>query len=146
MIQDPDLQAFCAFFNNLDKSCTENLDKVYTEDVAFDDPIHHFDGITSLEAYYRSLYDNVTSCHFDFHQSQRQGDDAFVTWTMQLVHPRLDGGKPVEVDGCSHLRFAADGSGRVAQHRDYFDVGALLYERLPVLGRVVKGIKQRLGR
>ena len=146
MIQDPDLQTFCAFFNKLDKTCTGNLDTVYTEDVIFDDPIHHFEGITSLEAYYRSLYDNVTSCRFVFHQSQRQDDSAFITWTMQLVHPRLDGGKPVEVDGCSHLRFADDGSGRVSQHRDYFDVGAMLYERLPILGRVVKGIKQRLGR
>ncbi|MBS9404948.1 nuclear transport factor 2 family protein [Halomonas sp. TRM85114] len=144
MIQDSDLQVFCAFFNKLDKTCTKNLDKVYSADVTFDDPIHHFEGITALEAYYQSLYNNVTSCHFIFHQSQRQGDDAFVTWTMKLVHPRLDSGKPIEVEGCSHLRFAADG--RVAQQRDYFDVGAMIYERLPLLGRMVKGIKQRLGR
>ncbi|MCL7942027.1 nuclear transport factor 2 family protein [Halomonas sp. ATCH28] len=144
MRQAPDLEAFCAFFNKLDKTCTTKLYEVYTDDIDFIDPLHHIKGREALEGYFQTLYDNVTSCGFTFHESLQRHDTAFVTWTMQLVHPRLDGGRRVEVEGCSHLRFADDG--RVARHRDYFDAGALLYERLPVLGGAIRLVKRQLGR
>jgi limonene-1,2-epoxide hydrolase len=144
MHQDPSLANFCAFFNKLDKTCTQKLDEIYTADVIFTDPLHRIEGREALEAYFGTLYENVTSCGFSFHDSQRQGDTAFVTWTMRLVHPRLDSGRTVTVEGCSRLDFANDGSGRVRYHRDYFDVGAMLYERLPVMGTAVKWIKKQL--
>lgn len=143
MRQAPDLEAFCAFFNKLDKACTNKLYKVYTDDVEFTDPLHHIEGREALERYFQNLYDNVTSCHFVFHERLQQGESSFVTWTLHLVHPRLDGGRDIEVEGCSYLRFAPDG--RVARHRDYFDAGALLYERLPLLGGVIRRVKRQLG-
>lgn len=93
MQRTPDLEAFCAFFNKLDKTCTDRLGEVYTAEVSFTDPLHHIEGIEALEGYFQNLYDNVTSCRFTFHERCRQGDRAFVTWTMHLVHPRLDGGE-----------------------------------------------------
>lgn len=146
MHRDPALEAFCAFFNKLDKTCTKKLYMFYTSDVSFVDPLHRIEGREALEAYFTALYENVTSCRFDFHHRQRQGDTAFVTWTMQLVHPRLDGGRMIAVEGCSRLEFAPDDAGRVARHRDYFDAGALVYERLPLLGGAVRLVKRRLGR
>ncbi|MGM0694684.1 MAG: nuclear transport factor 2 family protein [Pseudomonadota bacterium] len=142
MRQTPDLETFCAFFNKLDKTCTNRLSEVYTEDVDFIDPLHHIKGRDALEGYFRTLYDNVTSCHFTFHERLQQQETAFVTWTMHLVHPRLDGGRRVDVEGCSHLAFADDG--RVARHRDYFDAGAMLYERLPVMGSAIRWLKNQL--
>ncbi|MEQ6918706.1 nuclear transport factor 2 family protein [Halomonas aquatica] len=144
MQNTPDLEAFCAFFNKLDKTCTKRLFEVYTDEVIFTDPLHHIEGREALEAYFQNLYDNVTSCGFIFHETLQRDEKAFVTWTMELVHPRLDGGRRVEVEGCSHLTFASDG--RVARHRDYFDVGAMLYERLPLLGGAVRLVKRQLGR
>ncbi|HGP4674712.1 TPA: nuclear transport factor 2 family protein, partial [Vibrio cholerae O1] len=40
------------------------------------------------------------------------------------------------------LHFA---EGKVTYHRDYFDMGEMLYEQLPVLGQVIRAIKRRLG-
>jgi ketosteroid isomerase-like protein len=142
MAADDRLEAFCAFFNKLDKSCTTDLYEFYTPDVLFIDPLHRIEGARALEAYFRTLYENVTACRFTFHQRQQSGDQAFITWTMHLVHPRLDRGQAIGVEGCSHLEFAADD--RVARHRDYFDAGALLYERLPLLGGAIRMVKRRL--
>lgn len=144
MHQDPALDKFCAFFNKLDKTYTEKLDEIYTDAVIFIDPLHRIEGRAPLEAYFGTLYENVTSCGFTFHDTQRQGDTAFVTWTMQLIHPRLDGGRMVTVEGCSRLAFADDETGRVKYHRDYFDAGAMLYERLPVMGPAVRWVKRQL--
>src|SRR5690554_5336164 len=128
MTPDERLEAFCAFFKKLDKSCTEELYEFYTPDVLFIDPLHRIEGAKALERYFSTLYENVTACRFRFHDRQASGRQAFVTWTLQLVHPRLDGGR--EIEGCSQLTFAEDD--RVARHRDYFDAAALLYERLPL--------------
>ncbi|MFG6139399.1 MULTISPECIES: nuclear transport factor 2 family protein [unclassified Halomonas] len=145
MSPDPDLEAFCAFYNKLDNSCTKNLYKIYTPDIAFTDPLHRIDGLPALEAYFAALYENVTACRFTFHERQRHGDIAFVTWTMHLAHRRLAGGRDITVEGASRLVFADDGSGRVSEHRDYFDAGELLYERLPLLGTVIRWLKRRAG-
>ncbi|ATJ84384.1 nuclear transport factor 2 family protein [Halomonas beimenensis] len=146
MTQDAHLEAFCAFYNKLDKSCTKNLYKIYTQDVAFEDPLHRIEGLDALEDYFSSLYENVTRCRFRFHQRQRLGEQAFVTWTMHVAHPRLARGREIAVEGCSRLAFAGDGSGRVHEHRDYFDAGALLYEQLPLIGPTIRLIKRRAGR
>lgn len=144
MSADPQLEAFCALFKKLDKNCTKELYKFYTPDIVFQDPLHRMEGVESLERYFSTLYRNVTTCRFDFHEQQRSGRQAFATWTMHLEHPRLDKGRAIAVEGCSHLTFAQDGSGRVARHRDYFDAGALLYERLPLLGGTIRLIKRQL--
>ena len=42
----------------------------------------------------------------------------------------------------SHLRFAADG--RIAYHRDYWDAAEEVYEKVPLLGGLLRRIKRRL--
>lgn len=142
MTHDPTLDAFCTFYNKLDKSSTKHLPKVYTDDIRFVDPLHEIEGVEALIDYFDALYANVSECHFDIGERQRQGDLAFLTWTMYLVHPKLARGRKTIVPGCSRLHFRDD---RVCDHRDYFDAGALLYEQIPVLGGVIRKIKKRLG-
>lgn len=136
------LEAFCAFFNKLDNTCTEKLYEVYTENIIFSDPLHHIKGREALALYFSAMYENVEQCQFRYHVRQLQGQQAFVTWTMTFIHQRLAGGKPVEVEGCSALTFADDG--RVERHRDYFDAGAMLYEHLPLMGSAIRWLKKRL--
>lgn len=144
MSRDAALEAFCAFFNKLDKNCTNGLYDVYTHDVAFSDPLHRIDGIEALKAYFDGMYDNVSRCRFDYHDRHLNGDTAFVTWTLHFAHPRLNGGQLISVEGCSQLHFTADG--HVDRHRDYFDAGAMLYENVPLLGRAVRWLKRRAAR
>lgn len=144
MHQDDTLEAFCTAFNKLDKNCTELLYELYTQDVVFTDPLHRIEGVYALEAYFRQLYENVTACHFDFHERLMQGRQGYVTWTMHLRHPRLANGRLLTVEGCSQLVFAAGAPQRVCRHRDYFDVGAMLYEHLPLVGSLVRWTKQRI--
>lgn len=143
MSQDTALDAFCAFFNKLDNTCTEKLYEVYTDNIMFSDPLHSIEGREALEAYFANMYANVSECRFQYHHRQRQGETAFVTWTMHFAHPRLAAGKVISVDGCSYLTFEDDG--RVSRHRDYFDAGAMLYENVPVLGGLIRLLKRRAG-
>ena len=142
MIQDPVLATFCYTFNKLDNTCTEKLYSIYSSDIVFIDPLHRVEGIEALKRDFDALYANVIDCRFRFHHGLRDGDRGFVCWTMALRHRRLCKGRRIDVEGCSVLRFASPDGGKVVHHQDHFDAGALLYERLPLLGAVIRSIKR----
>jgi hypothetical protein len=45
------------------------------------------------------------------------------------------------IRGGSHLLLAADG--RIAEHRDYWDAAEELYEKLPLIGGLMRWLKAR---
>lgn len=123
----------------------DNLDVVqtlYSTDVYFEDPSHAIQGRPALFGYFSRMFANLKDCQFKFHKTITNDTDIFMSWTMFLNHPRLNKGRMIRVEGASYLRTR---NGKIYYHRDYFDMGAMVYENLPLLGRVVQTIKQRLG-
>lgn len=116
------------------------LAEVYSAKVTFTDPAHRIEGIESLIAYFEHLVGNLSHCTFRIDEVFEQPDSAMLTWEMAFAHPKLAGGKPVLVPGSSLLRF----SDKIDFHRDYFDLGSMLYEQVPVLGWAVRQVKKGL--
>ncbi|MCX9132127.1 nuclear transport factor 2 family protein [Aeromonas veronii] len=137
------LARFIGLYQQLDKQQLHRLPEVYAEQVVFTDPAHRIEGLAALGDYFAALYQRLAYCRFVITSQQQQGQQAWLGWTMTFSHPRLRGGEPVTVEGATRLEF--DEAGKVSQHRDYFDLGAMLYEQLPLLGPVVRTIKMRLG-
>ena len=52
-----------------------------------------------------------------------------------------DGNSWQAIVGATRLRF--DAQGRVAEHRDYWDAAQELYEKLPLIGSVLRAIRRR---
>ncbi|PJG58289.1 nuclear transport factor 2 family protein [Aeromonas cavernicola] len=137
------LARFVSLYQQLDKQQLHRLAEVYAEQVIFIDPAHRIDGLTALGDYFAALYQRLAYCQFEITSQQQQGQQAWLSWVMTFSHPRLGQGKPVSVEGATQLAF--NEAGKVVRHRDYFDLGAMLYEQLPLLGPVVRTIKGRLG-
>lgn len=147
----PALVRVCRLYEKLDKTSTELLKSVYSDDIVFRDPLHEVRGVRALNAYFSDLYANVESIAFVFHQplgpldSTEEGSEyglAWLSWTMTYRHPRLNRGRDITVEGASRLEFH---EGRIIRHRDFFDAGELLYEQLPILRNVIGLLKRRLG-
>ena len=119
-----------------------DLESLYTSDIHFEDPSHAVQGKRSLMRYLHKQFSNLSKCSFKFHSSIASETDIFLTWTMFLNHQKLRGGDTIRVEGSSYLRTR---NGKIYYHRDYFDMGAMLYEHLPLLGRIIQRLKQRLG-
>ncbi len=128
-------------YQKLDKHNLHLLADVYHPDVVFEDAVHRLEGRDALHDYLQALYANVDGCRFVIQEQQQVGDTGFLTWTMELVHPKLKNGSPISVSGVSYLKFSQH---QVIYHRDYFDLGEMLYENLPLLGSIIKIVKQRL--
>lgn len=135
------LDTFIQVYEKLTTQNVVSLAEIYHPDVIFEDPAHRVEGWPALSEYFSRLFASVPDCRFEIHESVAQGDIAYVQWTMQFRHPRLSGGKSRTVKGCSRLQFE---QGKVRYHRDYFDMGEMIYEGIPVLGRLISHLKARL--
>ena len=134
------------FINIYQKLSTDNLHllaDIYHQDVVFTDPMHQLMGLDNLRHYFDQLYQQLSYCEFKIEQVLEQSDEAAVYWKMSYQHPRLNGGKIVHVQGSSHIKGVDD---KVIYHHDYLDLGAMLYEQIPLLGRIISWLKNRATR
>ncbi|MDX1451358.1 MAG: nuclear transport factor 2 family protein [Oleiphilaceae bacterium] len=125
---------------NADTVSVERLARVYDSALRFQDPFHCIDGLQNFTKYCEQLYQNVGEICFVFERRWLEEDHAVLQWVMNFRHPRLKGGRLIEVAGMSHLELGD----KVLAHRDYFDGGQLLYENVPLLGSVIGQLKKRL--
>lgn len=130
------------FFTQLGANTMHLVDDFYDPKVVFQDPIHRLEGIAALKAYYQRLYSNVTSIRFEYGSGVESESVVSLEWRMFLKTPAIMGGKEFTVDGISIIKFSA--AGKAIEHRDYFDMGEFVYERIPVLSYIIKYIKGRL--
>lgn len=132
-----------AFYGAYDESNLAELFQVYATDVCFCDPITEIHGVTALYAYFANGRKGLRHCSFEFLEEFNSGQQVSLQWRMRFAHRRLKSGAEITIDGCSLITFDTNGE-KVVAHRDYFDVGAMVYEHIPVVGWLVKGVKSQL--
>jgi SnoaL-like domain len=130
-------QAFYSDFAQVDLSLMADL---YEPQITFVDPVCTVEGLPALSRYFERSRANVSYCRFEFVSRTAQLDCAFFQWRMHYAHPRIDSGRAQILRGCSALKM----DGKIIYHEDYYDLGAMLYEHLPILGWVTRKIKHRL--
>ena len=129
-------------FNQLNKNTIDELDEFYTDDAEFIDPVSRIKGLPGIKKYYANVYKNVESIQFDFKEIQHDELSFYGQWVMTFSTKMLNGGKPFAVEGLSVIKFNAHG--KVFFHRDYTDLGSMVYEKVPVLGSVIRLIKNSM--
>jgi len=137
------MEKFLQMYKELNADNLHLLAEVYSSDIQFIDPAHEITGLNHLTEYFAELYQNVGSIAFEFYDLMHQDKVSYIQWNMTFSHKSLDRGKPIVVQGTTFLRLNEEG--KVSYHRDYFDLGSMLYEHIPILGRLVTTIKRRLG-
>jgi limonene-1,2-epoxide hydrolase len=132
---DHPVTRFQSMFLRVNSDTELDLESLYTEDVQFVDPFHAFKGRDKLQAYFDRLGKRTKFVEFNFGIPVVNDFNAALPWTMRARAKGFP--KIVEIDGISHLRF----TGRIAYHRDYFDVGALTIEQIPGVGQIFRWLK-----
>ncbi|WP_194755544.1 nuclear transport factor 2 family protein [Aliidiomarina indica] len=137
------LEKFKAFYDDLSLDSLKNLSDIYHDDVSFVDPVTQVNGLDDLKSYLNHGLANVSSCHFAIYEEMVNQKQAFVVWQMRLHHEKLAGGLEIVVPGTSHLVFSED-SHSIRHQVDYYDLGAMVYEHVPVLGWILGKVRQRM--
>jgi len=131
-------------FNGFNGLNLDRLDQFYDPKVVFVDPVTQIQGLPNLKKYYTHAYRKVISIRFEFADILQEASDYSAPWTMHLAVKGLNAGNEFKVTGLSHLRF--NDKGLVIYHRDYVDLGEMVYERLPVIGAVIRKLKTLLAK
>lgn len=118
----------------------QKVESLYTSSSVREDPIGSFEGRDRILAYYQSLFSGMSSLEVDVKDEFLSGDETIAVWQMRVKHEGL-GSEPVVIDGVSHLRVQG---GRIVFQRDYFDLGAAVYEHVTLVGSIVRWVKGKL--
>ncbi|UPT74338.1 MAG: nuclear transport factor 2 family protein [Elusimicrobiota bacterium] len=134
---------FKAFFGDLkEDSVKANIRSVYAADVWFNDTLKSIRGVDALEHYLVDTARSVESCKVDVDEIIPSAAGVYVRWRMHIKFKKFRRGETNSSIGVTLLRFDKDG--RVAYHQDYWDSGANLFEKVPVLGAGIRAVKRRL--
>ena len=130
-------ELFMTTWNAIRDDEVSALAHLYHEDCVFIDPVHEIHGLPALEAYCRKLYAGVEHCRFRFAALIVGDGKAALPWVMELRMKKFRRGETIELPGISEIRFDR----KIHHHRDYFDLGDLVYER--VMAEFLRRLQQR---
>jgi steroid Delta-isomerase len=137
------LDALATYFENITEATVPQLREFYATNAYFKDPFNEVRSVADIERIFAHMYVALHEPRFVIHTRIEQGDEAFLAWDFQFRIKRYKSEKVQTIRGGSHLRW--DANGKVCFHRDYWDAAEELYEKLPVLGGMMRFVKRRMG-
>ncbi|MFA9218477.1 MAG: nuclear transport factor 2 family protein [Sphingomonadaceae bacterium] len=139
MSSNSPLERVVRFYETLEAASVPQVRSIYAPDASFKDPFNEVRGHAAIVRIFEHMFVQVQAPRFVVLEQVQQGTQAFLTWEFRF-HMRHLGRGEVVVRGASHLAF--DDRGQVAMHRDYWDVAEELYEKLPLLGGLMRLLKR----
>jgi ketosteroid isomerase-like protein len=129
------------FYEGLTPAALDQLAQLYTEDARFKDPFNEVCGVAAIRGVFEHMYTSLHEPRFVVTQRVVDGQQCFLVWEFRFRFRRFDTQTEQVVRGGSHLVLAPDG--RIADHRDYWDAAEELYEKLPLVGGLMRWLKRR---
>lgn len=132
-------QRYIDFFEQLEPGSLERLHEVFTERARFVDPFNDVSGHAAIRAVFAHMFERCEQPTFIVDECLGEGGVRYLRWTFAFG----SGSRECRIRGVSRVCFAADG--RASEHVDYWDPASQLYESIPLLGRVLRALRRRLG-
>ncbi|MGB7183688.1 MAG: nuclear transport factor 2 family protein [Burkholderiaceae bacterium] len=156
-IQTDALKNTISFFENLSEKSLDQIPRLYESHARFCDPFNDVIGIDAINHIFADMFAQLDSPAFvittAFEVPAIATDNepgvealathqAFVTWDFTFRFKRYKSSELQTVKGSSHLVFSPNG--KLSVHHDYWDAAHQLYERLPVIGMVMRRLRKKL--
>ncbi|MFP4131669.1 MAG: nuclear transport factor 2 family protein [Thiohalospira sp.] len=133
-------RAIRTFFEGLTPAGLDELGGIYAEGARFRDPFNEVEGIAAIRRIFADMFEQAPDARFNVREVVGAAPLLYVRWGFTFTPGRAR--EPWSVEGVSRL--ALDGEGRIVDHIDYWDPAAGIYERLPLLGPVLRWVRRRL--
>ena len=128
-------------FQTLTPTGVETLATLYAPDARFKDPFNDVQGLAEIQRIFRHMYANLENPRFLISECIVQDTQCFLTWEFHFAFRRFKQGQAQCILGGSHL--VLNPEGRITLHRDYWDAAEELYEKLPLIGSLMRWMKAR---
>lgn len=132
------LTSLLELYGHLTERNVKHLYMHYTQDAFFKNPITEVYTTEEIQKYFLKMVDKISDVHYVFDNIIEKGNQAFTTWVMTARFM----GREFSVQGASHFKF--DDNDLCEYQRDYVDLSEEIYEQVPLLGLMFRGIKRVL--
>jgi hypothetical protein len=137
---DPRVARIVTLFEQLTPADIDRLGEFYVKDARFKDPFNEVQGLAAVQGVFRHMYHSLNEPRFVVRDIIVQGDQCFLSWDFVFRFKR-NSSELQTVRGGSQLQL--DAIGLVTLHRDYWDAAEELYEKLPLVGSLMRWLKKR---
>jgi len=137
----PAVEKIVGFFETLAPQSVERFGEFYTEEAFFKDPFNEVRGLDEVQRIFQHMFVALQEPRFVITARVVEGDQCFLSWDFRFRFKRFHPEVTQTIRGATHLRLAPDG--RIRFHRDYWDAAEELYEKLPVVGGLMRWLKKR---
>lgn len=129
------------YFESLSPETLSEIPHWYAAEARFKDPFNEVQGVAAITRIFEHMFHSLHEPRFVVTRQVVDGQHAFLVWEFHFRFKRFDTITQQVVHGGSHLTLTPEGL--ISEHRDYWDAAEELYEKLPVLGGLMRWIKRR---
>ncbi len=129
------------YFETLSPQSVAQVGAHYAADARFKDPFNDVRGVPAVEQIFAHMFTALDTPHFVVTGQVVQGLQCFMTWEFRFGFKNFKRGEQQVILGASQLVFSD--AGLVTLHRDYWDAAEELYEKLPLVGGLMRWLKRR---
>lgn len=140
-IQEP-LQEYIRYYESMTPESVEELIGLATKDIHFRDPFNDLRGVEKVIEVMHDMFRDTIDPQFKIIESFEKGETALLKWEMTFIPKKMSASEPWFVVGFSELKFNEEG--KVYSHIDYWDAATYFYERIPLIGFLIRLVKKRL--
>lgn len=126
-------------FEGLSLNSVDHLINLYSADALFKDPFNEVRGHLAIKTIFTHMFQQVDQPQFVVLSEISNLNHACLIWEFRFHFKNEP--QPQIIRGCSWLTINQN---LIIEHRDYWDAAEELYEKLPVLGSLMRFLKKKL--
>ena len=126
------------WFETLTLVSLDDIETIYASDASFCDPFNDVSGAHSIRSIYAHMFQNLQEPRFVMTSVIEQDRAVFVAWQFLFTWRS----RQFDIPGATE--FSLDENGLIQSHQDYWDVAQGLYEKLPVIGLLLKRLRRAM--
>ena len=127
-------------FTRLSPANVAQLGRIYASDAHFVDPFNDVQGLAAIQQVYHHMYSTLVAPRFDVRHCIDNGDQCGLLWDFHFRFRSMRKDVAHSLAGATHLML--DTGGLISLHRDYWDPAQGIYEKLPVLGALMRRLRR----
>jgi hypothetical protein len=129
------------YFETITPETVSRVHELYTPDAYFKDPFNEVRGVKHIEHIFTHMYTALDKPRFIITTKIVDGLNCFLVWDFKFYMKNYNKTTEQTIRGGSHL--VLNEEGKIVSHRDYWDAAEELYEKLPVVGALMRCLKKR---
>jgi hypothetical protein len=137
----PTVQRIVTYFEALTTESVAQIATFYDPQVRFKDPFKDVRGLAEIKHIFEHMFVSLEAPRFIITGQIVQGQQCFLTWEFRFKFRNFQREAEQTILGGSHLQFSDQGL--ITLHRDYWDAAEELYEKLPLVGSLMRWLKKR---